>query len=130
MTATVKEEVTLDLQGMTCASCAARIERKLNKLGGSTRRSTPRTQRLGRNDERLDGWERLDLDDLFDDCRNRFPRRSHLRGGEACQPGFASAAIAATSTDSHRAPSRSLIVGASLRTAIEDAGYEVQEVAA
>src|SRR5215211_2878553 len=27
-------EVRLDLQGMTCASCAARIEKKLNKLGG------------------------------------------------------------------------------------------------
>jgi Cu+-exporting ATPase len=32
MTAAVQEGVTLDLQGMTCASCAARIERKLNKL--------------------------------------------------------------------------------------------------
>src|SRR6266540_997824 len=27
-------EVRLDLEGMTCASCAARIERKLNKLNG------------------------------------------------------------------------------------------------
>src|SRR5512133_983454 len=27
-------EVRLDLEGMTCASCAARIERKLNKLEG------------------------------------------------------------------------------------------------
>jgi Cu+-exporting ATPase len=27
-------EVRLDLEGMTCASCAARIEKKLNKLGG------------------------------------------------------------------------------------------------
>ena len=34
MAAAVQEEVTLDLQGMTCASCAARIERKLNKLDG------------------------------------------------------------------------------------------------
>jgi Cu+-exporting ATPase len=34
MTATAVEtkEVRLDLEGMTCASCAARIERKLNKL--------------------------------------------------------------------------------------------------
>ncbi len=29
-----KAEVRLDLEGMTCASCAARIERKLNKLDG------------------------------------------------------------------------------------------------
>ena len=29
-------EVTLDISGMTCASCAQRIERKLNKLGGVT----------------------------------------------------------------------------------------------
>lgn len=36
MTATLPEEreVRLDLEGMTCASCAARIERKLNKLEG------------------------------------------------------------------------------------------------
>ena len=34
MTATVPEEVTLDLEGMTCSSCAARIERKLNTLDG------------------------------------------------------------------------------------------------
>jgi Cu+-exporting ATPase len=34
MAAAAPEEVTLDLQGMTCASCAARIERKLNKLDG------------------------------------------------------------------------------------------------
>ena len=27
-------EVRLDLEGMTCASCAARIEKKLNKVGG------------------------------------------------------------------------------------------------
>src|SRR6186997_3110384 len=27
-------EVRLDLEGMTCASCAARIEKKLNKLDG------------------------------------------------------------------------------------------------
>jgi Cu+-exporting ATPase len=29
-----KESVRLDLEGMTCASCAARIEKKLNKLDG------------------------------------------------------------------------------------------------
>jgi P-type Cu+ transporter len=29
-----REEVRLDLEGMTCASCVARIERKLNKLEG------------------------------------------------------------------------------------------------
>ena len=29
-------EVTLDIAGMTCASCAQRIERKLNKLDGVT----------------------------------------------------------------------------------------------
>ena len=35
VTATEQRERTeLDLQGMTCASCAARIERKLNKLDG------------------------------------------------------------------------------------------------
>ena len=34
MTMAVQEEVTLDLQGMTCASCAATIARKLNKLDG------------------------------------------------------------------------------------------------
>jgi Cu+-exporting ATPase len=36
MTATAAEERTLrlDLEGMTCASCAARIEKKLNKLDG------------------------------------------------------------------------------------------------
>ena len=28
------QEVRLDLEGMTCASCVARIERKLNKLDG------------------------------------------------------------------------------------------------
>ena len=28
------ERVRLDLEGMTCASCATRIERKLNRLGG------------------------------------------------------------------------------------------------
>src|SRR6266702_4372391 len=29
-----KAEVRLDLEGMTCASCAARIEKKLNELNG------------------------------------------------------------------------------------------------
>jgi Cu+-exporting ATPase len=33
-TATESKEVRLDLEGMTCASCAARIERKLNRLDG------------------------------------------------------------------------------------------------
>lgn len=28
------QDVSLDLEGMTCASCAARIEKKLNKLDG------------------------------------------------------------------------------------------------
>ncbi len=28
------ERIQLELEGMTCASCAARIERKLNKLEG------------------------------------------------------------------------------------------------
>ena len=28
------ERVRLDLEGMTCASCAARIEKKLNRLEG------------------------------------------------------------------------------------------------
>src|SRR5262245_27057556 len=32
--ATEQNEVRLDLQGMTCASCAARIEKKLNKIDG------------------------------------------------------------------------------------------------
>jgi Cu+-exporting ATPase len=32
--ATETSELRLDLEGMTCASCAARIERKLNKLDG------------------------------------------------------------------------------------------------
>jgi Cu+-exporting ATPase len=31
---TPRKEVRLDLEGMTCASCVARIERKLNKLDG------------------------------------------------------------------------------------------------
>jgi Cu+-exporting ATPase len=31
---TLQDEVRLDLEGMTCASCAARIERSLNKLDG------------------------------------------------------------------------------------------------
>ena len=31
---TLRKEVRLDLEGMTCASCVARIERKLNKLDG------------------------------------------------------------------------------------------------
>src|SRR6266852_5382571 len=29
-----RERIDLQLEGMTCASCAARIERKLNKLEG------------------------------------------------------------------------------------------------
>src|SRR6476620_10583443 len=33
---TVTTDVTLDIAGMTCASCANRIERKLNKLEGVT----------------------------------------------------------------------------------------------
>jgi P-type Cu+ transporter len=34
MATVAPERVTLELEGMTCASCAARIERKLNKLEG------------------------------------------------------------------------------------------------
>src|SRR5207253_8102889 len=33
-TATEAKEVRLELEGMTCASCAARIEKKLNRLAG------------------------------------------------------------------------------------------------
>ena len=32
--ATQSERVRLEVEGMTCASCAARIERKLNRLEG------------------------------------------------------------------------------------------------
>ena len=34
MAPTAQNEVRLDLEGMTCASCAARIEKKLNRLDG------------------------------------------------------------------------------------------------
>ncbi len=34
MTITDRESIELDITGMTCASCAARIEKKLNKVGG------------------------------------------------------------------------------------------------
>ena len=33
-TTAIPERVRLEIEGMTCASCAARIERKLNKLEG------------------------------------------------------------------------------------------------
>ena len=33
---TTTSEVRLDIEGMTCASCAMRIEKKLNKLDGVT----------------------------------------------------------------------------------------------
>ena len=33
---TVTERLELPITGMTCASCATRIERKLNKLDGVT----------------------------------------------------------------------------------------------
>src|SRR5207253_1811617 len=36
MTVVVTERLELPIEGMTCASCAARIERKLNKLDGVT----------------------------------------------------------------------------------------------
>jgi P-type Cu+ transporter len=35
-TATEEKTVRLDLEGMTCASCAARVEKKLNRLDGVT----------------------------------------------------------------------------------------------
>ncbi|MDQ3935299.1 MAG: heavy-metal-associated domain-containing protein, partial [Actinomycetota bacterium] len=34
MTSPATEHVDLPIEGMTCASCANRIERKLNRLGG------------------------------------------------------------------------------------------------
>jgi Cu+-exporting ATPase len=34
LTATAPQELRLDLEGMTCASCAARIEKRLNRLDG------------------------------------------------------------------------------------------------
>ncbi|MDA8437913.1 MAG: heavy metal-associated domain-containing protein, partial [Propionibacterium sp.] len=34
VSAAARRALDLDIQGMTCASCAARIEKKLNKLDG------------------------------------------------------------------------------------------------
>ena len=36
MTVTAREWLELPIEGMTCASCATRIERRLNKLDGVT----------------------------------------------------------------------------------------------
>ena len=36
MTTTAAAEIELAIGGMTCASCAARIEKKLNRLDGVT----------------------------------------------------------------------------------------------
>ena len=33
---TTTSEIRLDIEGMTCASCAVRIEKQLNKLDGVT----------------------------------------------------------------------------------------------
>ena len=37
MTTAQHSSIELDIDGMTCASCAARIEKKLNKVDGVTR---------------------------------------------------------------------------------------------
>lgn len=44
-TSTPEREIDLDLMGMTCASCANRIERKLNKLPGVTAQVNYATER-------------------------------------------------------------------------------------
>lgn len=43
--AAADQQVELTLSGMTCASCANRIERKLNKLDGCSPASTTRQRR-------------------------------------------------------------------------------------
>ena len=43
----VTTDVTLDIAGMTCASCANRIERKLNKLDGVTASVSYATEKAG-----------------------------------------------------------------------------------
>lgn len=56
-TATLDQRVELDISGMTCAACAARVEKKLNKIEGVTATvnyATERAQVAGLPPERAD----------------------------------------------------------------------------
>jgi Cu+-exporting ATPase len=61
-----REELRLDLEGMTCASCAVRIERKLNKLEGveatvnfATERATVHRDPAVKTDELIEAVESI-----------------------------------------------------------------------
>ncbi|MDW3216222.1 MAG: heavy metal translocating P-type ATPase [Ilumatobacteraceae bacterium] len=56
--------VTLDVTGMTCAACASRIERKLNKLDGVTASVNYATEQA-RVELPADATDRLAVDDLI-----------------------------------------------------------------
>ncbi|WP_439030637.1 heavy metal translocating P-type ATPase [Gordonia terrae] len=62
MTATAPHLIDLDISGMTCASCANRIERKLNKLDGVTASVNYATERA--HVEVPSGLETTDLVDV------------------------------------------------------------------
>ena len=78
MSATTTERVELPINGMTCASCANRIERKLNKLDGVTASVNYATEQA-----RVDvGASGLSVDDVIATIESvGYVARVHSPGG-------------------------------------------------
>ncbi|MBV7294435.1 heavy metal translocating P-type ATPase [Corynebacterium sp. TAE3-ERU12] len=112
-------EVVLDIGGMTCASCANRVQRKLNKLDGVTAQVNYATERAHITDEA--GHELAELVDVVEAAGYQaFPladgNASPSRGDSApgATPGAAPAA--ADPAEAHRAAElnalRTRVIGA------------------
>src|SRR4051794_8470653 len=80
MTFDTVDVIDLDVSGMTCASCAARIERKLNKLDGVSASVNYATEQA-----RVSmAGSTLDVDDLIATIESvGYSARRHTPGGSS-----------------------------------------------
>jgi Cu+-exporting ATPase len=108
----LREHVDLPIEGMTCASCANRIERKLNKLEGVTATVNFATEKASVDyDPATAGPEDLLGAVEAAGYGAALPARAGSEPGAGGEPGAAAAGAAADPTDSLR---RRMLISAAL----------------